>query len=149
MRITVADKIDPELACQLANKLNLACISLTKSHHSATLPSDDEDIDWINDQINSEITKIHSTDMTTNGFFLNNYPQNVIQAQSLDMSLARRGQPLSIALMSKSARNSQNREKSALIRYYRSQNKLILIDEPLNIEELCKTIHTLYNKRRS
>lgn len=145
MRITVADKLDPELARQLANQLELSFISLTKSHRTATLHSDDEDIHLIN----REISKTQGTGCAANGFILNNYPQNVIQAQSLDISLAQLGQPLSIALVLKSVRNSQNREKSALIRYYRSQNKLILIDEPLNIEELCKTVHTLYNKRRS
>ena len=145
MRVTVADKLDPELARQVANQLELAFISLTQSHRTAALPSDDEDIA----RINWEISKIHHTGPHTNGFFLNNYPHNVIQAQSLDMSLARLGQPLSIALMLKSSKNAQNREKSALIRYYRSQNKLIWIDEPLNIEELCKTIHALYKKRRA
>ena len=145
MRVTVADKLDPELARQLANQLELAFISLKQSHRTAALPSDDEDIA----RINREISRIPRTGTHVNGFFLNNYPENVIQAQSLDMSLARLGQPLSIVLMLKLARNAQNREKSALIRYYRSQNKLILIDEPLNIEELCKTIRTLYKKRRA
>jgi len=145
VRVTVADKLDPELALELANQLELGFISLTQAHRTAALPSDDEDIAWIN----REISINHRTGTHANGFFLNNYPHNVIQAQSLDMSLARLGQPLSIALMLKSSKNAQNREKSALIRYYRSQNKLILIDEPLNIVELCKTIHALYNKRRA
>jgi hypothetical protein len=146
VRITLADKIDSDIACQLANQLELPFISLTNSPGpSRSLPSDDEDIHLIC----AEIIKNRSPNMTGSRFFLNDYPQNVTQAQSLDMALARIGQTVSTALMLESAKISQNRTKLALIRYYRSQNKLIFIDESSSIEDICTTIHSIYDKRRT
>lgn len=145
MHITLADKIDSDIACQLANLLELPFISLTNSPGpSRSLPSDDEDIHLIC----AEIIKNSSPNMTGSRFFLNDYPQNVTQAQSLDMALARIGQAVSTALMLESAKMSQNREKRALIRYYRSQNKLILIEESSSSEDICNKIHSIHMKRR-
>ncbi len=83
------------------------------------------------------------------GFIFNSFPQNLIQAHSLDMALARIGQPISCALMMESTKKPQNRENRALIRYYRTQNKLILVDEADSIGELCSRIRLIYEKRRS
>ena len=146
MRITLADKIDPEIARLLAGQLDLPLISPTESsNQTITLLSDDDDIQLIIGQIINNNTP----GKLTSGFFLNNYPNNVIQAQSLDMALAQIGQPISTTLMVESAKISQNRIKSALIRYYRSQNKLILIDESSSVEDICKTIHSIHSKRRT
>jgi adenylate kinase family enzyme len=82
------------------------------------------------------------------GFLLNNYPQNVIQAQSLDMAFARANQPLDASIIIETTKMSQNRVKRALIRYYRSQNKLILIEESSSIEDICSKIYSIHNKRR-
>ena len=145
MRITLADKLDHEIACRLANLLELPLISLTEPDNSSSaLESDDEYIHQLCEKIKNCCPGVQN-----NGFFLYDYPKNVIQAQSLDMALAEIGQPVSSALMLKSTKTSQNRTKSALIRYYRSQNKLILIDESSNIEEVCKTIYSNYDKRRT
>jgi len=146
VRITLADKIAPEIAYRLASQLELPFISPTESpSQPIALPSDDDDIQLIIGQI----IKNNTPGKAKSGFFLNNYPKNVIQAQSLDMALARIGQPTSTTLMVESDKISQNRIKSALIRYYRSQNKLILIDESSSIEDICKTIHSIHDKRRT
>lgn len=145
MRITLADNIDPEIACRLADQLNLPFISLAESANPPTaLLSDDKDIELISGQI----TKNSTGGGSASGFFLNNYPQNVIQAQSLDLALATIGQAISTALMMESAKMSQNREIRALIRYYRSQNKLILIEESSSVEDICNKIHSIHKKRR-
>lgn len=145
MRITLADKIDLEFACQLADQLDLAFISLAESPNPPiALLSDDDDIELIVKKIMEQGTLSGAA----SGFFLNNYPRNVIQAQSLDVALAAIGQPVSTALMMESAKISQNREKRALIRYYRSQNKLILIEESSSSEDICNKIHLIHKKRR-
>jgi adenylate kinase family enzyme len=145
VRITLADKIDPEIACRLAEQMELPFISLTESPNPAiALLSDDDDIELIIGQIMKNSTQSG----VASGFFLNYYPQNVTQARSLDMALAAIGHPISTALMMESAKMSQNREKRALIRYYRSQNKLILIEESSSSEDICNKIHSIHMKRR-
>jgi hypothetical protein len=64
------------------------------------------------------------------------------------MALARAAQPLGAALMIDSTNLAQNRENKALIRYYRSQNKLIMLEESSGIEDICRKLYLIHEKRR-
>ncbi len=146
MRITLAEPVSPDFSKQLSQALALHLIQPKVFYDSATgLPSDDRTIESIVDAIEKQ-TK-HSE--SVKGFIFSNYPQNVIQAQSLDMALARIGQPVSSAILVESTKKPQNRENRALIRYYRTQNKLILVDEADSIDEISSKIRLIYEKRRS
>ncbi|GBE07927.1 adenylate kinase [bacterium BMS3Bbin11] len=146
MRIIIAESISTDFSGRLSQALGLPLIKLKVLHNPYTgLPSDDQ---TINDLI-VDIGKQLGSSEAIEGFILSSYPQNVIQAQSLDMALARIGQPVNSALMMESTKKSQNRENRALIRYYRTQNKLILVDEIDSIGELCSRIRLIYEKRRS
>jgi len=142
VRIVIADKLDPDLVHELAKRLNITLVTTSdKTGRSNRLLSDDEDIQTICDKI--------TICSGVSGYLLNAYPHNVIQAQSLDLSLARIGTPLSAIIMSETTKSSQKRENKALIRYYRSQNKLIFIDESSSVEDISTTIQSIYEKRRS
>jgi adenylate kinase family enzyme len=146
LHITLIGSVDPKLAASLSKALGLRLISPVNNQDPMTgLYSDDRFID----QILDELDAAKGTSLTSPSFLLFNCPQNIIQAQSLDLALTRAGFPLDAAIAIDSAKTSQNRETRALIRYYRSQNKLVLIDESSTIEERCKIIHTTYDKRRS
>jgi len=146
VRITIAESISTEFSGHLSQALGLPLIQPRILQNPSTgLPSDDRTIR----DIIVDIGKQPNSSEATEGFILSSYPQNVIQAQSLDMALARIGQPLSGALMMESTKKPQNRENRALIRYYRTQNKLILVDETDSIGELCSRIRLIYEKRRS
>ena len=145
MRITFPGHLDSDIAHLLAKTLGLRLISPEKSIDPSTgLPSDDRTIQLI---IEKAVKNI-SAPGKRSGFLLNNYPQNVIQAQSLDMAFARANQPLDASIFIETTKMSQNRVKRALIRYYRSQNKLILIEESSSIEDICSKIYSIHNKRR-
>lgn len=146
MRITLAEPVSPDFSKQLSQTLALHLIQPKVFYDSATgLPSDDRTIESI---VNA-IEKQTNCSESVKGFIFSNYPQNVIQAQSLDMALARIGQPVSIALMVESTKKPQNRENRTLIRYYRTQNKLILFDETDSIDGISSNIRLIYEKRRS
>ncbi|MEA1888349.1 MAG: hypothetical protein U9N50_01025 [Pseudomonadota bacterium] len=146
MRITIPEALHPDFSDDLSQALDTTLIRAKVSYDPATgLPSDDHAIN----SIIEDITGQSSASVTAEGFILCNYPQNIIQAQALDMALARIGQPVSCALMVESTKKPQNRENRALIRYYRTQNKLVLIDETDNISQLCRNIRRVYEKRRS
>jgi len=146
VRITLNESISPDFSRRLSQALELHPIQPKVVYSRFTgLPSDDHTINKIIEEIHKHISSAN----TTGEFILSNYPQTVIQAQSLDMALAKIGQPLSSALMMESTKKAQNRENRALIRYYRTQNKLILVDETDSIGELCSRIHLVYEKRRS
>jgi len=146
VRITLLEPIHPDFSVRLSQALELHLIKPKVLFNSSTgLPSDDRTVN----EIIKDIHKTISTSEATAGFILSSYPQNVIQAQSLDMVLARIGQPVSSALMMESAKKPQNRENRALIRYYRTQNKLILLDETDSIGDICSSIRLVYEKRRS
>jgi adenylate kinase family enzyme len=145
VRITLAEPVSPDFSKQLSQALALHLIQPEVFYDSATgLASDDRTIDAMIDAIEKQTNCSESA----KGFILNNYPQNVTQAQAMDMALARIGQPVSIALMVESTKKPQNRENRALIRYYRSQNKLILFDEADSIGDICSKIRLIYEKRR-
>jgi len=146
LRITLAGSIHADIAEQLSVALNYPLIEPKSVSSPATgLPSDDLTILALIEDIHGNRGNVDGKD----DFLISNYPQNVIQAQSLDLALARIGQPVSLALMMESTKKPQNRENRALIRYYRTQNKLILFDEADSISELCSRIHLIYEKRRS
>ncbi|MFW2438588.1 MAG: hypothetical protein ACN4GR_04380 [Arenicellales bacterium] len=146
MLITLLEPVHADFSRRLSQSLELHLIKSKALNNSSTgLPSDDHTINEIIEDIHMQM----STSEATGGFILSNYPQNAIQAQSLDMALARIGQPVSSALMMESTKTPQNRENKALIRYYRSQNKLILLDETDNISQICCKMRLIYRKRRS
>jgi len=146
VRIALPESIRPDFPDQLSQAMGTNRIRPEVLYNPSTgLPSDDHTICKIIEDIHGDTGAAEST----NGFILSNYPQNVIQAQSLDMALAKIGQPLSCALMVESTKTPQNRENKALIRYYRTQNKLILLDETDNVSQICSKIRLIYEKRRS
>ena len=146
MRITIPESIRTDFSDDISQALDAPLIRAKVLCAPATgLPSDDHTINAIIEDIHRQ----SRTTVTPKGFILSNYPQNVIQAQALDMALARKGHPVSCALMVESTKKPQNRENRALIRYYRTQNKLVLIDETDNISQLCRKIRRVYEKRRS
>ena len=146
MRITLLESIHPDFSVLLSQALELHLIKPKVLFNSSTgLPSDDRTVN----EIIKDIHKTISPSEATAGIILSSYPQNITQAQSLDIALARIGQPLSCALMVESTKTPQNRENKALIRYYRTQNKLILVDETDNVSQICSKIRLIYGKRRS
>jgi len=146
VRITFTDRPGSELAQPLAKALGIQLISPTNALDPMTAtPSDDIVIQ----RIIEEIIKNTIEHKQHNGFLLNNYPENVTQAQSLDMALAQAAHPVAASLMIESTKVLQNRENKALIRYYRSQNKLILIDEFSSVEDICSKLNSIHAKRRT
>lgn len=146
MRIALPGLLDTDIALQLANALELQFISVTQAlEPSSGLPSDDRDIQ----QIIEKIISTKASQQKHSGFLLNQYPQNVTQAQSLDIALARAGQPLAASLIMESTKVPQNSANKALIRYYRSQNKLIFIEESSTIENICSRLYSIHEKRRA
>lgn len=146
MRIALPGRLDTGIALQLANALELQFISVNQVlEPSSGLSSDDRDIQ----QIIEKIINTNASQQRHSGFLLNLYPQNVTQAQSLDIALARAGQPLAASLIMKSTKVPQNSANKALIRYYRSQNKLIFIEESSTIEDICNSLYSIHEKRRA
>ena len=146
MRIALPARLDADIALQLANALELQFISVTQAlEPSSGLPSNDRDIQ----QIIEKIVNTKASQQRHSGFLLNQYPQNVTQAQSLDIALARAGQPLAASLIMASTKVPQNSANKALIRYYRSQNKLIFIEESSTIEDICSRLYSIHEKRRA
>ena len=146
MRIALPGQPDSELVLALSQALGLPVIKPTNAQDPLTgMPSDDMVIRLITEQI-IDNAGIHQSG---NGFLLKRYPENVTQAQSLDMALARIAQPVGAAIMIDSTNLAQNRENKALIRYYRSQNKLIMLDESSSVEEICRKLYLIHEKRRS
>ena len=146
MRIALPGRLDTDIALQLANALELQFISVNHAlEPSSGLPSDDRDIQ----QIIEKIINSKASQQGHSGFLLNQYPQNVTQAQSLDIALARAGQPLAACLIMESTKVPQNSANKALIRYYRSQNKLIFIEESSTIEDICSRLYSIHEKRRA
>ena len=146
MRIALPFQVEQDFAEQLSATLELTLFMPETILDSRTgLLSDD--------QIIAQIIKfiVDATKGTAGdkGILLKGYPLNIIQAQSLDTALSRIGQPLSAAIMSNSLSQSQNRENRALIRYYRSQNKLTLFDEEANIDDISSKILLIQKKRRT
>ena len=136
----------PELVLALSQSLGIPVIKPTNAQDPETgMPSDDMVIRLITE----EIINNASMHQSENGFLLKRYPENVTQAQSLDMALARAAQPLGTVLMIDSTNLVQNRENKALIRYYRSQNKLIMLDESSSVEDICSKLILIHEKRRS
>jgi len=141
VRITIVDFLHPDIPGRLSQELELPLIQTRILQNPSTgLPSDDRTINKIIEEISKHISRPEAI----GGFILSNYPQSIFQAQSLDMALARIGQPVSLALMVESTKKPQNRENRTLIRYYRTQNKLILVDETVSIDELCSRICLIY-----
>lgn len=145
MRIALPGHPGSELVPALSQTLGLPVIKSTNAMDPVTgMPSDDIVIRLIIEEIINNVD-IHQS---KNGFLLKRYPENVTQAQSLDMALARAAQPLGAALMIDSKNLAQNRENKALIRYYRSQNKLIMLEESSGIEDICRKLYLIHEKRR-
>ena len=146
MRIALPGHTGTELVLALSHALGLPVIEPTSAQDPVTgMPSDDIVIRLIIEEIFDKAS-IHQNE---NGFLLKRYPENVTQAQSLDMALARAAQPLGTVLMIDSTNLVQNRENKALIRYYRSQNKLIMLDESSSVEDICSKLLHIHEKRRS
>ena len=146
MRIALPGHPGSELFLALSRTLDLPVIKPTNAQDPVTgMPSDDMVIGLIIE----EIIKNAGINLSGNGFLLKNYPENVTQAQSLDMALARAAQPLGAVLVIDSTNLAQNRENKALIRYYRSQNKLIMLEESSSIEDICRKLLLTHEKRRS
>ena len=147
MRIALPGHPDSELALALSQTLGLPVIKPTNNAHDPLtgMPSDDMVIRLITEEI-FDNAGIHQSE---NGFLLIRYPENVTQAQSLDMALARASQPLGSALMIDSTNLAHNRENKALIRYYRSQNRLIMLEESSSVEDICRKLYLIHEKRRS
>ena len=146
MRIALPGHPDSELVLALSQTLGLPVIKPTKAQDPVTgMPSDDMVIGLIIEEILTN-TDIHPS---KNGFLLKRYPENITQAQSLDMALARAAQPLGAVLVIDSTNLAQNRENKALIRYYRSQNKLIMLEESSSIEDICHKLFLTHEKRRT
>lgn len=146
VRIALPGHPDSELVLALSQTLGLPVIKPTNAKDPVTgIPSDDMVIRLITEEI------INNAGMhqSKNGFLLKRYPENVTQAQSLDMALARAAQPLGAALMIDSTNLAQNRENKALIRYYRSQNRLIMLEESSSVEDICRNLYVIHEKRRS
>lgn len=145
MRVTLAGNIDPDFATRLSKTLGLPLVIPTDEKACQSgLPSDDAVIGSIIDTI---IDHQSSAD-NGKGYVLAGYPLNIVQAQSLDIALARSGQAVDNALMLKTADPLQSREEKTLRRYYRSQNKLILFAESSAIDEICSSILQIHEKRR-
>ncbi len=146
MRIALPGHPGSEFVLALSQTLGLPVIKPTNVQDPVTgMPSDDMVIRLITEEIINNVN-IHQSD---NGFLLKSYPENVTHAQSLDMALARVAQPLGVVLMLDSRNLAQNRENKALIRYYRSQNKLIMLEESSSVEDICRKLYLDYEKRRS
>ncbi len=146
VRLTLLQAPNPEFQLQLSRSLSLPLVDAQVRYDSSTgMPSDDETIGKIIDHL---VTHDNPFAGET-GYILSTFQQNITQAQSLDIALARIGQPLNIALTFKPTKLSQNRENRALIRYYRTQNKLVEVDEAEEIHDICQKILLLYRKRRS
>ena len=146
MRIALPAHPDSELVLALSQTLGLPVIKPTYVKDPETgMASDDRVIRLITEEIINN-AGMHQSE---NGFLLKRYPENVTQAQSLDMALARAAQPLGAALMIDTTNLVQNRENKALIRYYRSQNKLIMLEESSSVEDICRKLYLIHEKRRS
>ena len=146
MRIALPGDPGSELVLALSQSLGLPVIKPSNAQDPLTgMPSDDMVIRLITE----EIIDNAGTHQSENGFLLERYPENVTQAQSLDMALARAAQPLGAALMIDSTNLVQNRENKALIRYYRSQNRLIMLEESSSVEDICRKLYVIHEKRRS
>ena len=139
MRISLPYLVKQDFAERIAAALKLRLFTPAARPDPATgLLSDD--------QVIAQITDLIAED---GSLLLNGYPRNIIQAQSLDMALSQRGQALSAVLVRDTPKPLQNREKQALIRYYRSQNKLIVFDDTLSIDDICSKIVMTHEKRRA
>lgn len=145
MRISSPYQLKQNFAEGIANALKLHILSPAEQTDPASgLLSDDRAI--------VQITNMMADFSCTAGDYsclLNGYPQSIIQAQSLDIALAQKGLTLSAALISDNSKHLQNGEMQALIRYYRSQNKLILFDDTSSIEDICSKIVLIHEKRRT
>ena len=108
---------------------------------TTSLPSDDLTI--------QDIKKFLHANDSVEHVVVCGYPLNVIQARSLDLALAALGHCVSLAAVLESKKNQQNRENRALIRYYRTQNKLIVVDKSAEISEICKEATEIYSRRRT
>jgi hypothetical protein len=145
LRVTLAGNIDPDFATRLSTALGLPLVFPTDEKACQSgLPSDDAVIGSIIDTI---IQHENSADKGK-GYVLGGYPLNVVQAQSLDIALARSGQAVDTALMLETTDPLQYSEDKPLRRYYRSQNKLILFAESSAIDEICSSILQIHEKRR-
>lgn len=146
MRISLPYQLKQDFAEHIAAALKLELLTPAEKPDPASgLLSDDCLIAHITDTI-AGCSRDAANDYS---FLLNGYPQNIIQAQSLDMALAEKGETLSAALISDTPKSLQNREKRLLIRYYRSQNKLILFDDTSSVEDICNKIVLTHEKRRT
>jgi adenylate kinase family enzyme len=146
VRISLPYQLKQDFADAIAAALKLHILSPAEEPDPASgLSSDDFVIAHITDTI-AGCSRDAANDYS---FLLNGYPQNIIQAQSLDMALAEKGETLSAALISDTPKSLQNREKRSLIRYYRSQNKLILFDDTSSVEDVCSKIVLIHEKRRT
>lgn len=146
MRISLPDQLKQDFAEHIAAALKLDLFTpADKPDPASGLLSDDCLIAHITDTIadcSRDAAKEYS-------FLLNGYPRNIIQAQSLDMALAEKGLSLSAALISDNSKHLQNREMQTLIRYYRSQNKLIMFDDTSSVDDICSKIVLIHEKRRT
>ena len=111
------------------------------SDPATSLLSDDLTIQDIEDFLRTH-------DMTEQ-VVVSGYPLNVIQARSLDIALAAFGQCVSLAVEVESGKNEQNRENRALFRYYRTQNKLVVVDKSTSTSEICQEMTDIYARRRT
>lgn len=146
MRISSPYQLQQDFAEGIAAALKLHILSPAEETDPASdLLSDNKSIAEITDRI-ADFSCGTADDYS---FLLNGYPRNIIQAQSLDMALAEKGLALSAALISDNSKHLQNREMQTLIRYYRSQNKLILFDDTSSVDEICSKIVLIHEKRRS
>ena len=145
MRVTLAGNINPDLATRLSKALGLPVVFPSDENVCQSgLLSDDAVIGSIIDTI---VHHENSADKRK-GYVIGGYPTNVVQAQSLDIALARSGQAVDTALMLETTDPLQNREDRLLRRYYRSQNKLVLLAESSAIDEICSSIMQIHEKRR-
>jgi adenylate kinase family enzyme len=85
---------------------------------------------------------------TGEAFVLSGYPINVVQAQALDHALARYGKAISTSIVMEAADRRQDRLNSDLVRYYRTQNKLVLVKPTETVEDACNKALQLYDRRR-
>ncbi len=144
LRVALAGNIEQGCAIRLSKTLGLPLLFPTEENAcQPDLPSDDAVIGSIVDIIDQQIGAEKA-----NGYILAGYPLNIVQAQSLDIALARSGQAIDIALMLKITDPVKHREDKPLRRYYRSQNKLILFSDSSTIDEICSSIVQIHKKRR-
>jgi adenylate kinase family enzyme len=144
LRVALAGNIDRGFAIRLSKTLGLPLFFPTEEKACQSgLPSDDAVIASIVDIIDQQ-----SGVDKANGYVLAGYPLNIVQAQSLDIALARSGQAIDTVLMLKTTEPLKQKENKPLRRYYRSQNKLILLSESSTIDEICSSIAQIHKKRR-